>query len=840
MKRNRRGYHRNQQNREVFILKTSPEMKERAAALVRQMTLEEKLRLIVETAEPVERLGIPKYYHGNEALHGVVRPGKFTVFPQAIAFGAMFDDGLLERIAEAISDEARAKYFRGEKEENGGKPYDGLYNGLLTFWSPDLNLARDPRWGRTAETYGEDPYLAGKNGAAFVRGIQGKDETYIKAVATPKHFTANNEEHNRFTCNAVMSEKTFREYHLEPFRMAVQEGHAEAVMAAYNAVNGVPCHENKRMLTDILRGEWGFDGYVTSDCGGVISLWESHHTQPDEVSAAAAALNAGVDLECSDHLYKRHLKEALEKGMVTQERIDEAVTRVLTARIKAGQLDMPEQLPWYTIPFSVIGCEKHMLLAYEAAVKSAVLLKNNGLLPLRQQNITVAVCGNNADKAQFGDYSGVPVHPPVTPLEGIRGYENVNVLFTPWQFTETGDDYKTVPARYLSHDGAPGVRGCYYDNTVFAGVPQERSDAVLDFKWDDQMPDPLITTTDFSVIWRGEIEAPYTGTYRFSVRAAGSARCTPPELSLDHGLYESGDEIRLVRGQRVPFLLRFVKNTEKPACTLRWQITPDAAADDMFSAEAEAAAAADAVIAVIGLGTEYEREGRDKTDLSLPKEQINLLKKLCTVNKNLIVVLENGSAVAIPWIAEHAAAILEVWYPGERGGTAIADLLFGKVSPSGRLPLAFPYRTEDLPPFDDYEMEHGRTYMYRKKEPLYDFGFGLSYTRFSYSNLRRTQEGVAVTVKNVGDMEADEVSQLYIDSTGLPNQPKLRLKGFRRIHLLPGESRTVCFPLNDESFSLFGEDGVRRIFPGTYTVYVDGHLPDEASCHLGITRSKQP
>ncbi len=359
---------------------------------------------------------------------------------------------------------------------------------------------------------------------------------------------------------------------------------------------------------------------------------------------------------------------------------------------------------------------------------------------------------------------------------------------------------------------------------------------MLDFKWDDQMPDPLISTPAFSIIWRGEIEAPYTGSYRFSVRAAGSAKCTPPELILNNGELDSGDAVRLARGEKMSFLLRFVKNTDKPACTLTWQITPDEAADDVFAAETEAAAGADAVIAVVGLGMEYEREGRDKTDLSLPKEQLSLLQKLKAVNPNLIVVLENGSAVAIPWAAEHAAAILEVWYPGERGGTAIADLLFGKESPSGRLPLGFPVKTEDLPPFDDYEMNHGRTYMYRKVKPLYEFGFGLSYTRFAYSDLRRTADGVAVTVTNVGQMEADEVAQLYLDSAGLPDQPRLRLKGFRRIRLKPGEAKTVAFPLDDERFSLFGEDGIRRVYPGTYTVYVDGHLPDEASCRLELTR----
>ena len=818
-------------------MKTTKRVRDRAAALVRQMTTEEKLRLMVETAEAVERLGIPKYYHGNEALHGVVRPGRFTVFPQAIAFGAMFDDAFLETIARAISTEARAKCFFGEKEENGGKPYDGLYNGLLTFWSPDLNLARDPRWGRTAETYCEDPYLAGKNGAAFVRGLQGDDKTFLKAVATPKHFTANNEEHNRFSCNAVMSEKTFREYHLEPFRMAVQEGHPQAVMAAYNAVNGVPCHENKRMLTDILRNEWGFDGYVVSDCGGVSSLWDSHHAEPDEVSAAAAALNAGIDLECGEHFFKKYLKQALETGKVTEARIDEAVRRVLIARIKAGQFEGPETLPWYPVPFSVIGCEAHGRLAYEAAIKSAVLLKNNGILPLRQKEITVAVCGNNANTAQFGDYSGVPVHTPITPLDGICAYENVNVLFVPWQYTETGENDQTVPAAYLFHNGEPGAEGSYYDNPVFAGLPKKRSDPVLDFVWDAQAPDTLITTDSFSVIWRGEVEAPYTGLYRFGVRAAGSARCTPPELSLEQGAYESGEEIRLVRGQRIPFVLRYVKNTDKPACTLTWQITPDETADDVFAAETEAAAKADAVVAVIGLGTQYEREGRDKPDLSLPKEQIAMLKKLKKANPNLVVVLENGSAVAIPWIAANAAAILEVWYPGERGGSAIADLLFGKVSPSGRLPLGFPEKTEDLPPFDDYEMEHGRTYMYRKIKPLYEFGFGLSYTSFAYSDLRPTPDGVAVTVTNTGKTEADEVAQLYMDSAGLPNQPRLRLKGFKRIHLLPNEAQTVNFPLDNERFSLFGADGVRRVYPGIYRVYVDGHLPDETSCSLEIKRS---
>ena len=695
-------------------MKTTTCVRERAAALVKQMTTEEKLRLMVETAEAVERLGIPKYYHGNEALHGVVRPGRFTVFPQAIAFGAMFDDAFLETIARAISTEARAKYFFGEKEENGGKPYDGLYNGLLTFWSPDLNLARDPRWGRTAETYGEDPYLAGKNGAAFVRGLQGDDKTFLKAVATPKHFTANNEEHNRFSCNAVMSEKTFREYHLEPFRMAVQEGHAEAVMAAYNAVNGVPCHENRRLLTEILRGEWGFDGYVVSDCGGVISLWESHHTQPDEVSAAAAALNAGVDLECSDHLYKRHLKEALEKGMVTQERIDEAVTRVLTARIKAGQLDDPKTLPWYKTPFSVVGCEAHGRLAYEAAVKSAVLLKNNGILPLDKSKLkSVAVIGPNASSldALRGNYYGTSAE-PVTFLDGIR--------------KELGDEVKI-----------------YYSE----------------------------------------------GCHLFKDR-------------VEH-LAEANDRI----------------------------------AEAMAMVQA-----ADVTILCLGLDANIEGEegdegnafaGGDKLSLELPVSQRILLEKVLAAGKPTVLVLAAGSSLNPH--ADRAGAILQVWYPGECGGTALANILFGKVSPSGKLPVTFYESTDALPEFTDYSMA-GRTYRYLTGNVLYPFGFGLTYSTVSLSDMKFADGKVSVTVTNTGSVDTDEVVQVYVRDLESPFEvTNYRLCAFQRVSLKAGCSERVSLPLDKNAFTLVNEEGKRVPGSGKYRLWAGVSQPDVMSESLSGT-----
>ncbi|MBQ9507515.1 MAG: glycoside hydrolase family 3 C-terminal domain-containing protein [Clostridia bacterium] len=806
-------------------MKTAKEIARRAEKLVNEMTAEEKLRIIVETAEPIERLGIPKYYHGNEALHGVVRPGRYTVFPQAIALGAMFDDAFLEEIADEISTESRAAYHNGPEPQDA-EEWAGRYNGLLTFWSPDLNLARDPRWGRTAETYGEDPYLAGKNGAAFVRGLQGKNPTCLKAVATPKHFTANNEEHNRFCCNAVMSEKTLREYHLEPFRMAVQEGNAEAVMGAYNAINGVPCHANRRLLTDILRGEWGFDGYVVSDCSGVGNIWESHKYVKTPAQAASAALNAGVDLECGgysefEHYYREFLEEQLASGAVSEERLNEAVRRVLTARIKLGQLDDPADSPFATLPRSVIGCEKHRKTAYLAAVRSAVLLKNNGILPLRK-TCRVAVIGNNAACVQFGDYSGKPKNAPVTPYDGIRALAGENAALTPWDYEADDDAFVPVPPAAF----ARGAEGSYYGNDFFGGEPANRTDPCIDFTWEAQAPDPMIKTPVFSVIWRGEIVPPYDGEYAFAVQYSGSAKCCPPELYIDGEKVTTEESLTLKAGEPVPFLLRYRKNSDAPSVRLTWK-KPKRSPEALFAREIEAARNADAVIAVVGLGTAYEREGCDKTDLSLPAEQTALLEAVKAVNGNLIVVLENGSALAIPWIAEHAAAVLELWYPGEQGGTALADLLYGVVSPSGRLPISFPVKTEDLPPFDDYEMEHGRTYMYGKIPPLYPFGFGLSYTSFAYSDLRVSRGGASVVITNTGNMDAEEVAQLYIDSAGRPGQPKVRLKGFQRIALKAGESRRAEFRLTDESFSLFDETGTRRVLPGTYTVYIGGGQPDE-------------
>ena len=816
---------------------TTYSLEERVQDLMARMTLKEKLAIIIETSPANDRLGIPKYNHGNEALHGVVRPGTFTVFPQAIALGATFDDALIEEIADAISDESRAVHHHGKGDHVTEDQYEGRYNGLLTFWSPDLNICRDPRWGRTGETYGEDPYLAGKMGAAFVRGLQGNDPHYLKAVATPKHYTANNEEHNRFSCNAEMSEKTLREYHLEPFRRAIEEGHPAAVMAAYNAINGQPCHQNSYLLTTILRDEWGFDGYVVSDCSGIARLWDAHHKHDDPADAASAALNAGIDLECGsyspyEHFYMEFLERQLAEGKTTEARIDEACRRVLTARFKLGQFDPEEMVPFSKIPLSVVGCERHAALAYRAAAESIVLLKNDGLLPLRP-DMKVAVVGNNAHLCQFGDYSGRPKNPPVSPLDGIRALGGDNVTFVRWTGNRSADQYAVITSDHLRDpDGNPGLRGSYYNFAHFVGACKVRTDDKIDFAWRDQMPDSFIETQQYSIRWEGVLAPEISGTYFLRLNYSGCAPCETPKVFFDGREIGTQTAVQMEGGKTYPITVEYIKSAESPSVQLSW-IMPEEDGYEIFSAECRAAEEADAVVAVMGLGTEYEREGRDKDSLDLPPEQAELLRRLWEVNRNLIVVLVTGSPLTVPEVHEQSAAVIEAWYPGESGGRALADILYGAVNPSGRLCATFPKSVSDIPAFDDYEMSHGRTYMYNKRTPLYPFGFGLSYTSFAYSELTADEHTVSVRVKNTGDRDGDEVVQLYLDSAGLAGQPMLRLVRFKRVALAAGEETTVVFDLDDRCFTLFSDEGREQFVRGTYKVFAGGSLPTERSLALG-------
>ena len=790
-----------------YLNPTVPEQ-ERVADLVGRLTLKEKIGLMYFVAPGIPRLGIDAYDHGNEALHGLVRPAPATVFPQAIALAATWNPPLIRRMADAISDEARAKHH------GSGVPEGQPGCGLLTFWSPVVNMVRDPRWGRTQETYGEDPHLTTRFGVAFVKGLQGSHPRYLKAVATPKHFAGNNEEHNRFGCPVSADERYWHEFELPGFRACIKEGRAQSIMSAYNAINGVPCSGNRWLLTEVLRDMWGFDGYVVSDCGAISNMVDQHKFVKTPEEAAAAAINVGLDLEGGwfclyPELFPKYLESAYRQGLVSMAAIDRAVSRVLTARMRLGMFDPPGRIPFARLKPEVIGCAKHRKLAREIARQSMVLLKNERveaqcLLPLDAKRIRkLAVVGPNAALCQFGDYSGKPVHPAVSPLEGIRARfgARCEIIHVPWlseNITVLPSDQLCPPAGCKE---SAGLLGHYFANPDLSGKSfASRVDRQLNFNWGVIEPDPYASAKQFSVRWTGMLKSPVNGTYTLFLSADGGLR-----VQLDGRMVlEAWDqkdhrrvpcEISLQAGREYPVVIEYSHDGGAARLSLEWK-TPTGS-DEWTPILREA----DAVIAVLGLGTHIEEEGRDRESLELPVEQDHFIRRLMKLNARTVVVLEAGSPLAIPWIHKHVPSILMAWYPGEQGGHAIADVLFGDCNPAGRLPVTFYQSDKQLRPFNEYDITKGRTYMYLAERPLYPFGHGLSYTRFSYGRLTVSAPVVRVTdtltvsveVRNTGRRAGDEVVQLYVrDLKCSVKQPIRQLKAFQRIHLGRGERKTVA------------------------------------------------
>lgn len=688
-------------------MNTQLPVERRVEDLVSRMTLEEKVSQMMNKAAAVERLGIPEYEWWNEGLHGVARAGVATVFPQAIGLAATWDTKLMHEVADVISTEARAKHNefvrRGER---------GRYKGL-TFWSPNINIFRDPRWGRGQETYGEDPYLTSRMGVAFVKGLQGDDPRYLKVVATPKHYAVHSgPEPERHAFDARAFERDLRETYLPAFRATITEAKAASVMCAYNRTNGEPCCANKELLTGILRDEWKFGGYVVSDCGAITDIWKGHGFAKSEAEASALAVKAGTDLACGSEY--RSLVKAVRDNLISEAEIDTALKRLLTARFRLGMFDPPESVPYARIPFSENDSPAHRELSLRAARESIVLLKNeNNALPLNRDLKTVAVVGPNADAPDvlLGNYNGTPSK-SVTPLEGIKNKvsSTTTVLYSAGM-QPTGAKTDASAARALRED---------------ALAKAKRADVVV-----------------------------------------------------------------MVMG-----------------------ITPSVEGEEM------------------DVKTEGFRGG-DRTDIALPKEQEEFIKEVHALGKPVVLVLMGGSALAVNWADANVAAIVEAWYPGEEGGTALADVLFGDYNPSGRLPVTFYKSVEQLPPFEDYRME-GRTYRYFKGEPLYPFGHGLSYTRFSYGNLtlspRAPKAGetlrVGVDVRNAGAREGDEVIELYLTDVAASVPVPLRsLQSVERVSLKAGESRHVTFTLSPSQLSLIDERGRRVVEPGEFTISVGGKQP---------------
>ncbi len=804
---------------------------QRSADLVSRMTLQEKVLQMQNSAPAIPRLGIPAYDWWNEALHGVARAGRATVFPQAIGLAATFDTDLMHRVADAISTEARAKYNQSIRDDDHRR-----YHGL-TFWSPNINIFRDPRWGRGQETYGEDPFLTARMAVAFIQGMQGSDPHYLKTVATAKHFAVHSgPEPLRHSFDVHPSTRDLEETYLPAFRASIVEGKADSVMCAYNSVNGDPACVSPALLQDHLRGAWGFQGYVVSDCSAISNIVRGHKYKPDLPEAAAAAVKAGTDLTCGDEYAS--LVEAVKRGLITEPEIDRALQRLFTARMKLGMFDPAERVPYAAIPYSENDSPEHRQLALEAARKSIVLLKNNqGILPLKTGLRRITVIGPAADDpdTMMANYNGVPSS-LITPLEGMRrqfgseaevrfalGSSFSIVSYSPLS-TEALTP-PTNPGRTATH----GLLAEYFSNPDFQGKPvlsRVEPRVYLQREVEEAAVESQLPRNGYAVRWSATLRPPYTGAYQISVirlrcghgecPAEDSARVFLDDRQVIANEMESGrrhsaqySSVDLIAGHDYRLRVEYRQRTGGVGVKFVWRPP----AEPLLAEALKAVKDSDVTVAFLGLNAQLEGEempisipgfsGGDRTSLGLPQPQGKLLEAAIQTGKPVVVVLVSGSALAVDAAEEQAAAILQAWYGGEEAGTAIAQTLAGNNNPAGRLPVTFYRSAADLPAFEDYAME-GRTYRYFTGKPLYPFGYGLSYATFRYPDfhIERTagdngQIRVSARVENLSQRDGDEVVQVYVsrEPPGL-DDPIRQLRGFKRIHLAAGESRIVEFDLD--------------------------------------------
>jgi beta-glucosidase len=842
------------------FMNTSRPIDRRVDDLIGRMTLEEKVSQMRDHAPAIPRLNVPKYDWWNEGLHGVAFAGYATNFPQVIGMAATWDTNLVHHMGVTISTEARAKYNQAMR-----KDHPEMFFGL-TFWAPNINIFRDPRWGRGQETYGEDPFLTGRMGVAFVTGIQGDDPKYLKLVSTPKHYAVHSgPEPLRHQFNVDVSPHDLEDTYLPAFRATVTEAHAQSVMCAYNAIDGAPACANTMLLRDHLRDAWHFDGYVVSDCAAVADVNTGHHFAPDMAHAAAAAVKAGTDLECGFGKGQAYpaLVDAVHQNLITEAELNTALRRLFTARFRLGMFDPPSSYAYGRIPISENNSSQHRQLSLQAARESIVLLKNkNKTLPLQSGIRGVAVIGPTAELVQSlqGNYNGPPPS-PVYPLNGIekrfssskisyaQGSSLVEGLAMPIEHT----------ALHPASGSGDGLTGEYFNSGDLSGEPVlKRTDRNINFNWDKVVPVSGLQRDNYSVRWTGNFAPPAPGDYKLGVRVNYCYACENAEgfrLYLDGKMIvESSGKGTGERGAVIeapvhfadakphPIRLEYLHGNGSAGIDLTW----DAPAAILRDEAVQAAKQSDVIIAFVGLSPSLEGEempvkldgfsGGDRTAIDLPAVQEDLLKAVAATGKPLVVVLQNGSALAVNWAQEHADAILEAWYPGEEGGTAIAETLAGDNNPAGRLPLTFYSSLSQMPSFDDYSMK-GRTYRYFFDKPLYPFGFGLSYTNFTYSSIKlpssSIKAGDPVTiegdVKNTGSAAGDEVVELYLTQPKASDTPIRLLAGFTRVHLGPGQSIHVDLTIDPRSIAQVDSKGTRVILPGDYMVSLGGAQPGGAA-----------
>ena len=817
-------------------------LQERVADLVSQMTIEEKIGQMIDLAPAISRLGVPEYNWWSEGLHGVAMAGVATVFPQAIGLGATFDTALIYQVADVISTEFRAKHHEFVRHNDRGK-----FKGL-TVWSPNINIFRDPRWGRGQETYGEDPYLTARLGVSFVKGLQGNDPTYLKVVSTPKHYAVHSgPEPERHRFNAKTSMRDFIETYSPAFEATIREGGAWSIMGAYNRYLDDPCCASPFLLQKILRDKWNFKGYVVSDCGAIDDIYQHHKVVSTAEEAAALAIKAGCDLNCG-YTYLA-LKNAVKKGLITEKEIDISLKRLFEARFRLGMFDPPEMVKYAQIPYSQNDSKEHRALALKAALESIVLLKNeNSQLPLKKNIKTIAVIGPNANepKVLYGNYNGVSSH-PVTPLEGIKNKigSTAIVLFAQGcNLTDKPSTLLNVTSKMMSFNGKPGLRAEFFNTMSFEGRPVlTRIDTALNFDWNGLPPAAGVNGTKISIRWTGTLTVSQSGKYYLSLTGDDGYRLFVDnklvfELWKDQPPTATSATLELKANEPRDIRIEYYQNVG--GSTFAFQYGMDNS--DYIKNALEVATKAEVVLFFGGISSKLEGEemdvnvpgfqGGDRTSIDLPEAQEKLLKALKGIGKPIVLVLMSGSALSVNWADENISAILQSWYPGEEGGNALADVLFGDYSPAGRLPVTFYKSVDQLPPFEEYAMK-GRTYKYFEGDPLYPFGYGLSYTTFRYSNLVIPKESetskplpVSVDVMNTGNREGDEVVQVYMSHKKAPMAVPLRsLVGFRRVHLKPGEKQKIAFSLSPRQLSVVTDDGIRQVVSDDLEISIGGSQP---------------
>jgi beta-glucosidase len=856
---------------------------ERAHDLVGRMTLDEKASQLEDWATAIPRLGIPDYQTWNEALHGVARAGYSTVFPQAIGMAATWDPAIVHSMGNVISSEARAKYNQAQREGN-----HRIFYGL-TFWSPNINIFRDPRWGRGQETYGEDPFLTSKLGVAFVTGVQGNDLNHLRAVATSKHFAVHSgPEPLRHGFNVDPSPRDLEETYLPAFRATVTEGHVQSVMCAYNSIDGWPACTNKMLLKDHLRDAWGFKGFVVSDCGAIVDVNQGHKKTPDVTHSAALALAAGADLSCSIWAPGFNtLADAVRQKLISEDLVTQAAERLYTARFQLGLFDPQGSNPLDNYPIEFNTKMSSRQTSRRAAEESIVLLKNSGVLPLKTVPSHISVIGPTADllSSILGNYVGTPVD-PVTPLDGMmRQFRGSPILYAQGSTLAAGVG---VPVPRTAFGLGQGLKTEFFADIDWTGRPVATvNEPTVQADWENARPVRQLETHDYSVRWSGSLTVPAPGQYVFTLESADAFPYSPVEsyrFTLDgkvlsEGSLREGKDLSILgnfkaapgasptappqqvnpRTPSIPvdftdtkphdFRLEYSHSGDQSGggLTLKWEAPAQAQLDEAVARAKES----DVVVAFVGLSPQLEGEempikidgfnGGDRTSLDLPAPQQKLLEALAATGKPLVVVLQSGSAVALNWANQHADAILEAWYPGVEGGEAIARTLAGLSNPAGRLPVTFYASLDGLPDFTDYALK-GRTYRYFTGKPLWGFGYGLSYTTFTYGPVKLSADTLkagdpltaTVTVTNTGKIAGDEVVEAYL-TTPQPNGPVHSLAGFQRIGIPAGGSKEVSITLDPRALSSVDEQGNRSILEGKYSLILTAAQPQDTEAKSEAT-----